>query len=116
MLYIYPSRNRNTNTDDDLEEKDLAISEMKDWFFDNYDDPANFLPYETKAGGYQYLFGVPYELSNVLHEEFSSKYPNEYIESTINHIENEYGSIDLEKKPKENVHITEYLNSVSRNT
>ena len=95
MLYIYPSRNRNTNTDDDLEEKDLAISEMKDWFFDNYDDPANFLPYETKAGGYQYLFGGPYELSNVLHEEFSSKYPNEYIESTINHIENEYGSIDV---------------------
>lgn len=102
MLYIYPSRNRNTNTDDDLEEKDLAISEMKDWFFDNYDDPANFLPYETKAGGYQYLFGGPYELSNVLHEEFSSEYPNEYIESTINDIENEYGSMDWEKKPKEN--------------
>lgn len=102
MLYIYPSRNRNTNTDDDLEEKDLAISEMKDWFFDNYDDPANFLPYETKEGGYQYIFGGPYELSNVLHEEFSSEYPNEYIKSTINDIEYEYGSMVWEKKPKEN--------------
>jgi len=75
---------------------------MKDWFFDNYDDPANFLPYETKEGGYQYLFGGPYELSNVLHEEFSSEYPSEYIESTINDIENEYGSMDWEKKPNEN--------------
>ena len=100
LLYIYPSRNR--NTDDDLEEKNLAISEMKDWFFDNYDDPANFLPYETKEGGYQYLFGGPYELSNVLHEKFSSEYPSEYIESTINDIENEYGSMDWEKKPNEN--------------
>jgi len=78
-----------------------AESEMEGWFSENYDDPANFLPYETREGGYQYLYGGPYELDELLYEEFEDKYPDEYIKQVIKGLENQYGDVGWAKKPDE---------------
>ena len=47
-----------------------SAEEMADWFFSHYKDPADGVPYESKEGGYQYIFGGPYDPMDVLQEEF----------------------------------------------
>lgn len=88
-----------------IEERDNAIEEMKDWFFENYDDPANFLPYNGREGGYQYLFGGPYELNNVLYDQFGYEYSDDYIQSVIEIIENEFGNMSWGKKFDEDDYV-----------
>lgn len=103
LLYIYPSVENEFN--DDLiefdDEKELAIEEMKEWFFNNYDDPANFLPYISRAGGYQYIFGGPYDVNEVLFENFSHEYSDDYIQCAIDSIESVHGYMVWAKKPNE---------------
>ncbi len=83
--------------------------EIKSWFFENYDDPANLLPYESKEGGYIYIWGGPYELREVIHERFYSNVDEEIINRVIEDIENEYGDIEWSKQPEKylslNIHL-----------
>lgn len=51
---------------------DENIERMVEWFRANFEDPANSLPYESKEGGYQWLFGGPYDAG----EELSSAFPD----------------------------------------
>lgn len=44
--------------------------EMAEWFLENYEDPANGVPYDGREGGYQYVNGGPYWGSDVLYESF----------------------------------------------
>jgi hypothetical protein len=53
---------------------------MKAWFYENYEDPVNCLPYESAEGGYQYIYGGPYEPSEVLQDEFGGFVPDNLIE------------------------------------
>jgi len=48
----------------------VTIQEMHEWFLANYEDPANGVPYESREGGYQYIFGGPYDPMDVLQDEF----------------------------------------------
>jgi len=77
-------------------------SEMEGWFSKNYDDPANFLPYDSQEGGFQYLYGGPYELDELLYEEFGERYPDQYIKKVIEGLEHQYGDVGWAKKPDEN--------------
>lgn len=110
ILYIYPINNMLSQIDllelDKEQDHDLSEveSKMMEWFFQNYDDPANFLPYETKEGGYQYLFGGPYELDQILYDEFGDIYPNSNIENVIKNIEQEYGDMTWAKKPNDEMY------------
>lgn len=109
ILYIYPINNIQSGIDlleSDEEDYDLSEAEsgMMQWFFEHYDDPANFLPYETKEGGYQYLFGGPYELDQIFYDEFGDIYPNSNIENVIKNIEQEYGDMTWAKKPNDEMY------------
>ena len=55
------------------------IDEMKKWFLENYEDPANSCPYESKEGGYIYIYGGPYDAHDELSDEFGHKYNDEEI-------------------------------------
>lgn len=46
------------------------VSGMIAWFHENYEDPANGVPYDGREGGYQYVFGGPYDPNEVLQGEF----------------------------------------------
>ena len=42
-------------------EEDEAVEAMVDWFAANYEDPAQSTPYDSSEGGYQYIWGGPYD-------------------------------------------------------
>lgn len=116
ILYVYPIKNNQSRIgfieiDDDMSE---AESQIRQWFFEYYDDPANFLPYESKEGGFQYIFGGPYELDEILYDEFSDIYPVSIIENVIKNIEEEYGNISWAKRlndngESENMNVSEQI-------
>lgn len=47
-----------------------GVDALLAWFFDFYKDPANGVPYDGRAGGYQYVFGGPWYAEEVLEETF----------------------------------------------
>jgi len=56
---------------------------MRDWFFDNFEDPANSCPYESQEGGYIYIYGGPYEADDELKGMFEGFVKDSYIEELI---------------------------------
>jgi len=54
-----------------------TVKEMVDWFYSHYDDPANGVPYESREGGYQYVFGGPYDPEEELSSEFENASPSD---------------------------------------
>lgn len=51
--------------------KNPIIDEMVGWFFDNYESTANSVPYNASKGGYQYVYGGPYNVLKALSSHFS---------------------------------------------
>jgi hypothetical protein len=45
-------------------------AEILDWFNSNYVDPVECLPFESAEGGYQYIWGGPYEAFEVIDGRF----------------------------------------------
>lgn len=59
---------------------------MRDWFLENYEDPANSTPYDGGEGGYQYIWGGPYDAS----EEISANFPDaeeDEIETAVDEVQ-----------------------------
>jgi hypothetical protein len=52
------------------EDEGASVEEMLEWFYENYEDPANGVPYESAEGGYQYYAGGPYDPTEELQEQF----------------------------------------------
>lgn len=62
------------------ENEETQIEVMRNWFYQNYQDPLHECPYISAEGGYQYIHGGPYTASEELFSEFG-----EFIdEETIN--------------------------------
>ncbi|QEY16482.1 hypothetical protein D0C16_11120 [Cellvibrio sp. KY-GH-1] len=68
-------------------EKEEKIAEMKAWFFSNYEDPAQSCPYETREGGYQYIWGGPYDAREEIEGEFSGVVSDEIINEVVDDLE-----------------------------
>lgn len=66
MKYFEHEENEEEEEDDDT----ASIDEMIEWFYDNFEDPANGVPYESREGGYQYYNGGPHDPLEVLQDEF----------------------------------------------
>lgn len=60
--------------------KDTQIEIMREWFFENYEDPNNRTPYESAEGGYIYIWGGPYDAREELEGEFGGYAKDEAIE------------------------------------
>jgi hypothetical protein len=63
------------------------ITIMKEWFFSKYEDPVNNCPYESRGGGYQYIWGGPYDAEEVLKEKFENMVSEKAIEKLISELE-----------------------------
>ena len=50
------------------------IDSLVNWFHEHYEDPAHKTPYETKEGGYQWIWGGPYDASEVLGDNFPGEF------------------------------------------
>lgn len=57
------------------------------WFSSRYEDPAQEMPYDGREGGYQYIWGGPYEARDELDDNFSGLVSDEVIEAAVDEIE-----------------------------
>ncbi|WP_372784605.1 hypothetical protein [Phenylobacterium sp.] len=56
--------------DVDPEEFQAKVDGMVEWFRERYEDPAERTPYESAEGGYQWIYGGPYDAREQLGDEF----------------------------------------------
>jgi hypothetical protein len=47
------------------ETKEIAYQWLRAWFFERYEDPNESCPYISAEGGYQYIYGGPYDAHDV---------------------------------------------------
>ena len=79
---------------DDLRQD--RIDAMVGWFHDHFEDPAERTPYESREGGYQWIWGGPYDA----HEQLADQFPNEaetLIEAAVEEIQSD-GIVDWAPK------------------
>jgi hypothetical protein len=76
-----------------------AADKMKEWFYENYEDPANSLSYNSREGGYQWIYGGPETPLDALQDGFGEELPFEFIEKVASDITDEAGIFDWTPKP-----------------
>ena len=64
----------------DCETEDERIEAMQQWFLENFEDPAQEMPYDGREGGYQYIWGGPFDLWEELGEAFGDQVEQEEID------------------------------------
>ena len=69
----------------DLDE-DRQIDLMREWFLQNYEDPAQSLPYESRKGGYIWIDGGPYDPHDELYRKFGEFVPEGLIATLANEL------------------------------
>lgn len=70
-------------------EREVQIDVMRIWFFQNFEDPAEKTPYESAEGGYQWIWGGPYDASEELFSEFGDHISEEVIEEIVAEVESD---------------------------
>ena len=68
-------------------DKESQIEVMKNWFFANFEDPVHHCPYISKEGGYQFIYGGPYDAEEQLFEMFSEYVSEEFIQELAKELE-----------------------------
>lgn len=56
-----------------------AIEAMRQWFFANFEDPAEMTPYCSAEGGYRFVHGGPYDAYHELISNFGGEYSEELV-------------------------------------
>src|SRR5262245_34602401 len=62
---------------------------MVRWFHENFENPAESLPYESAEGGYQWIWGGPYDAREQLFDKFGDFVPESLIEEVAEEVERE---------------------------
>jgi len=62
---------------------------MRSWFFENYENPAEHTPFESKEGGYIYIWGGPYDAREELEDVFLGHVSEEAIDELVTELESE---------------------------
>lgn len=75
------------------------IEVMLQWFHDNYEDPAVRTPYESAEGGYQWIWGGPYDAREQIGDEFSDIADEDEIEAAVDEVEKD-GLVDWAPKER----------------
>lgn len=66
-----------------------AVEKIKDWFFENFEDPVHSTPYISAEGGYQYIWGGPYSARDIIENIFADAASQELIDAAIEELESE---------------------------
>jgi hypothetical protein len=69
--------------------KEECIDIVKEWFGENFEDPVHNDMYITAEGGYQYIWGGPYDAREIIWEAFEKVLPEETIEAVIEDLESD---------------------------
>ncbi|MDE4139992.1 P-loop NTPase fold protein [Phaeobacter gallaeciensis] len=78
--------------------KTTTVAEMVQWFHALYEDPQNETPYDSEDGRYIYVYGGPYDASEVLQNEFGNQVSDHLIEQAVAEIEGD-GTLEWAPSP-----------------
>jgi hypothetical protein len=67
---------------------DAAVEKIQEWFQENFEDPVHSTPYDGGEGGYQYIWGGPYDAREIVEHVFDG-IGAEVIEAAVGSIESE---------------------------
>lgn len=79
----HDGQNSDLDSDDEElinEERESQLEMMREWFFQHFEDPAERTPYESREGGFIWIWGGPYDAHEKLADEFSDTVPEDVIE------------------------------------
>lgn len=62
---------------------------MELWFRARYEDPVHSCPHNSQEGGYQFIYGGPYDADEELQAEFADLVPYEVIKELVDELEDE---------------------------
>lgn len=68
---------------------ELQKEVMQVWFHSHFEDPAHSCPHDSAEGGYQFIYGGPYEAEEELQNEFSGIVLDDVIEEMGEELTNE---------------------------
>jgi hypothetical protein len=60
---------------------------MREWFFQHFEDPVESCPHESSEGGFQYIWGGPFDAKEVLWNEFGGDVSEEVIDDLVSQLE-----------------------------
>lgn len=66
---------------------DDAVAAVKNWFRENFDDPAQATPYDGAEGGYQFLWGGPYATRDIVESVFLHALSEKAIERIVDELD-----------------------------
>jgi len=69
--------------------RDKRIQAMVEWFGENFEDPSQHTPYNGQEGGFQYIWGGPYNASAELEDAFSGKASQDEIDAAVEEVESD---------------------------
>ncbi|RFC68097.1 HEPN-associated N-terminal domain-containing protein [Mesorhizobium denitrificans] len=67
--------------------KSEVVEAIVEWFFENFEDPAETTPYESAEGGYQYIWGGPYDAREIIESVFEDTASKAAVEDAVNQIQ-----------------------------
>ena len=73
---------------EDLEglDRQVQLEAMRDWFFENFEDPAIRTPYDSREGGYIWIWGGPHDALEELEAKFGDVVTSDVIDVLSNEI------------------------------
>ncbi|GGI91612.1 hypothetical protein GCM10007973_29860 [Polymorphobacter multimanifer] len=75
-----------SDSDDAAVDREGRIQAMVDWFFENFEDPANRTPYESAEGGYIWIWGGPHDAAEEIGSNFSDE-DQELIDAAVERVQ-----------------------------
>jgi hypothetical protein len=86
-------------------ENEEAVEVIREWFLANFEDPAHHTPYISAEGGYQYIWGGPYDARDVMGDVFGEQASEDLIEAAVTEIERDgitdWAPTDSRRQPPE---------------
>src|ERR1700687_4279884 len=70
-------------------EPDVQLEAMRGWFYKNYEDPVHSCPHDSSEGGYQFVFGGPYDAQQELDQEFGGTIDDDVIKELADELDDE---------------------------
>lgn len=67
--------------------REEIAEEIREWFSSNFEDPVESCPYESREGGYFYIYGGPYDAREEIENEFGGLVDDEIINEVASELE-----------------------------
>jgi hypothetical protein len=70
-------------------EPEVQLDAMRKWFYRNYEDPVHSCPHDSSEGGYQFVYGGPYDAQEELDQEFGGTVDDDVVEKLASELDDE---------------------------